>query len=105
MDYRIKTTEFADTDIDQAVAHILLDSPSDALQWLEGIRTKMLTLRQMPQRCPLAPESQKIGRTLRVLLYHSHRIIFDVDEEQGIVRILRVWHSARRAILPSDLVQ
>lgn len=104
MAYQIKITEFAETDIDDAVAYILLDSSQNALQWLSGIEEKILTLQEMPKRCPLAPESEKIGRELRVLLYHKHRIIFDIDEEKEVVRILRVWHSARREVLPPDLL-
>ena len=52
----------------------------------------------MPGRCSQARESATLGLDLRHYIYHSHRIIFRIEEEAGIVRILHVRHAARRAI-------
>lgn len=103
MAYRVKITSPAEHDIDEIVAYIFSRSPQNAAEWVNGIFEKIFSLEQMPARCPVAPESEKIGRKLRSLLYQSHRIIFDIDEEQRLVRILRVWHSAQDEIKGSDL--
>jgi plasmid stabilization system protein ParE len=39
---------------------------------------------------------------LRHYIYRSHRIIFRIEEEVGIVRILHVRHAARRTIGQPD---
>jgi plasmid stabilization system protein ParE len=45
-----------------------------------------------------ARESVTLGVNLRQYVYHSHRIIFAIEKEASIVRILHVRHAARRAI-------
>jgi len=68
------------------------------------------TLAEMPARCPLIAEAEKVGHAARQLLYGkrtgSYRIIFDIEEvskEGPRVRILRIWHGSRDAITAQDI--
>ncbi len=57
----------------------------------------------MPNRFPLAAESEDVGRSIRQLPYHSYRIIYWVDESRVVVNILRIYHMARRPLKRRDI--
>ena len=70
----------------------------------------MLSLGEMPARCPLIPEAEEIGRDIRQLLYGKRsgirRIIFDIQEQSDEgphVRVLRVWHGSRERLRGEDI--
>lgn len=48
--------------------------------------------------CSAAPESKKVKRQLRQLLYGAkrdvYRIIFEIDERRKVVRVLTIRHGA-----------
>ena len=67
-----------------------------AKAWRAGLRASIATLQKLPERCPLIPEREEFPEPLHQLLYHSHRIIFRIDP--GIVRVLRIYHSALRPL-------
>jgi plasmid stabilization system protein ParE len=52
----------------------------------------------MPARCGVAREHGVLGRDLRQYIYHSHRIIFRIEESTAVVRVLHVRHAAQRAL-------
>jgi toxin ParE1/3/4 len=74
-----------------------------ALKWYAGLKEAILTLGEQPNRCPVAPEGDK----LRHLLYghkpHVYRAIFRVLEKQKRVEALHVRHGARRRFKTADL--
>ncbi|MFY9841639.1 MAG: hypothetical protein WA718_19220 [Terriglobales bacterium] len=57
---------------------------------------------------PPAPESRKLGRQLRHLLYgnrpHVYRVIYEVDERRQALSVLTIRHGARQKLEPSDLM-
>lgn len=68
----------------------------------------MLSLSEMPRRCPTAPEAEKLGEQMRQLLYGRrsgvYRIIFRIEEEpEPVARILAIRHGARECLDPEDL--
>ncbi len=78
-----------------------------AEKWLVRLFAAILSLDNMPVRCPLIPEAAELGFPARQLLYGKgrgvYRIIFHIREEERHVRILRIWHSSRDAITPDDV--
>lgn len=60
-----------------------------------------------PYRCPVAPESRKLKRHLRHILYgkkpHVYRVIFDIDDSSETVSVLTIRHGARRGVKKPDL--
>ena len=60
-----------------------------------------------PDRCPIAPESRKLRRELRHLLYgkkpHVYRVIYEVDQHRQTVWVLTVRHGARQRLKASDV--
>lgn len=81
-----------------AARYIALDSPRNASRWYKGLERAIESLALFPHRCAIAPESKYLGRELRHYIYKSHRVIFEIDENEAIVRILHVRHGAMRAI-------
>ncbi len=72
--------------------------PSAAARWYDGLTEIILSLGSMPARCPVIPEHESFKIEIRHLHYHSHRIIFHIDEDTGTVYVLRIYHGARDAI-------
>lgn len=74
-------------------------------QWVKQLYDKAQTLQQNPERCPFAPDLTSIKREIRQLLFGKrlikYRLVFEIQDQT--VNILRVWHSARDALLPEDL--
>lgn len=102
MTYEVLFTPTARLEALTAAEYIAAHSPANAVRWYEGLEHAILCLDTFPERCPRAPESDFLHEELRHYIYKSHRIIFRIEEDAKIVRILHVHHSARRAIGESD---
>ena len=54
----------------------------------------------MPRRCPLAKEARAVGREIRCLSFgrrrNLYRILYEIDEQRGVVHVLRIRHGALR---------
>jgi len=84
--------------------------PISAERWLRGLFSAILTLSDMPARCPVTPESDELGVPVRHLIYGkrsaSFRIIFDIQDQAAEgprVRVLRIWRGARDAVAAQDV--
>jgi toxin ParE1/3/4 len=77
-----------------------------AAQWFNGLQDAIAGLATLPHRCPFAPERKGKDRELRQLLYgkkpHIYRVIYDVDENQRMVRVFHIRHGARSALSISE---
>jgi plasmid stabilization system protein ParE len=63
----------------------------------------LFSLEQWPGRGSLVVEAALRTRGLRQILYQSHRIVFDLDEQREIVRVLRIYHASRRELRQRDV--
>jgi plasmid stabilization system protein ParE len=86
-----------------AAEYIARHSPGNAIRWYRGLEKAIRRLEMMPRRCTIAPESTYLDVELRHYIYKSHRVIFQVDDTERVVRILHVRHCAQRAIGESEL--
>ena len=98
MKYTVAMTPTAASELRSAFLYIHDRAPLNAIRWLKGINKAIDSLADFPTRCGIAPESKYLGETLRHCLFKSHRIIFYVDEQAKIVRILYVLHGKMRAV-------
>ena len=113
MAYRVDISPSALQDAEDAYLWILKRAPGRAGAWYEGLLKAIYGLEDLPSRCPLAPESEDIGIAIRQLLYGKkgrvYRILFAVGHDdaadEDVVRIFRIWHSARRKATPEDIQQ
>src|SRR5579871_3809985 len=111
MAYRIDISPSALLDAEEAYLRAAEQSPSRANTWYNGLFEAIFSLETMPTRCPLAPESEEIGRELRQLLYGKpgriYRIVFalvyDEATEEEVIRVYRIWHGARDRLKAEEL--
>jgi hypothetical protein len=75
-----------------------------------GMVNDIASLKDMPARCPIAPESEDLGDEVRVLLHgrknRTYKIYFAIHYETpstGTVRVFHVRHWARRPLIPDEL--
>jgi len=97
MKFRVEVTQAAQDQIRRIFIQYKQDFPSLADSWLKGLFKTLDTLKQFPNRCPLAPENDEFSEEVRQLLYgkrsNAYRILFTV--EQNTVYILHVRHHAQ----------
>ena len=95
--YRIVVTAEAEGDLRNASSYIRRDNPRAASEWLKGVRQRIKTLAQHPERCHLAPESASVVEPIRELFYGSgnrgtYRILFVVLDKT--VFVVHIRHGA-----------
>jgi plasmid stabilization system protein ParE len=103
MAYDIRLTRSARADLREVMDFLEVYAPDVATKWYKGLMEALESLQDMPARHPLIHESSHIARSLRSLLYHSHRLIYEIDESRRLVHIVRIYHSARASLGHDDI--
>lgn len=107
MPYRVEFASRAVRDIETLYLEKNAAESHAAARWFNGLEKSVLGLTSHPNRCPIIPESRKLKRKLKHLLYgrkpHVYRVIFEVDDRRQIVWVLTIRHGARRQIRISDM--
>ncbi len=99
MDFRVELTDQAKSDIAAIHTWLLGQAVGDAgAAWFAALRQAIDSLRRLPARCPIAPESREAPVDIRQLVYgrrpHTYRILFAIDAD--VVNILHIRHTRRR---------
>jgi plasmid stabilization system protein ParE len=69
MAFRVEVSPTALADAELAYYGVREHLPDLADPWFDGLQDAVLSLAEMPGRCPLAPESEDLGEVIRQLLY------------------------------------
>ena len=96
--YEVIVTPEAEAGILAAFRYIHDSSPRNASRWLRALYFKISTLENFPRRCPIARERNYFEEELRQLVFKSHRIVFQIEQEPRIVRVLYLVHGKQRAV-------
>jgi plasmid stabilization system protein ParE len=96
MEFDVETTTLAKADLDEYFHRIALDSEDRAITWLRGAVLLIESLSTMPSRFSVASELEGLGRDIRSVPYHSHRMVYEILDDRVIV--LRVWHVAQQVL-------
>ncbi len=103
MAYLVNITPRAERDFANLYRKINARESDAALKWYRGLKAAVLSLEELPDRCPVTPEKAQ----LRHLLYgnkpHIYRVIFRVLEKQKRVDVLHIRHGARNRFKASDV--
>ena len=78
-------------------------APEAARRWLDGLYSAIGELAEAPSRFSVIPEADELGYPYRSIVYHSHRVIYAVDESERRVVIHRIYHGARMLLTEDDL--
>lgn len=102
MTYRVIITPNAEGELRAAYRYIRERAPDAARAWVKGVRQKIRSLANNPERAPLAPETISFEDPIREVFYGSgnrgtYRILFAVLGPR--VYVLHVRHGS---MLPVD---
>ena len=100
MTYRINIAPRAQRDIQEIHDRIgcVEAMPDRAVAWVDGLFEILASLSEFPRRCRRAPESVWVDGELRQLLYHSHRVLFTIEND--VVNIVHIRHGAMLPLVP-----
>ncbi|HEY6350136.1 MAG TPA: type II toxin-antitoxin system RelE/ParE family toxin [Candidatus Angelobacter sp.] len=96
--YEVIVTPEAEAAIISAFDYIDERAPLNAERWLRKLYSCITSLENFPHRCALARECQFFDGELRQLIFKSHRIVFRIEEEQAIVRVVHFLHGRQLAV-------
>lgn len=104
MEFLVEIAEPAERDIEDAYLWFYDSSPPRADEWYRGLCRAILSLRELPRRCPIAPESRDLNRQIRQLLYGRRRLMYRILYEirEDTVFVLRLRHTAQTRLAPQD---
>jgi plasmid stabilization system protein ParE len=111
MAYRVEVTPRAIADADAAAKYLRQHAPVQAPAWFSGLIEAILSLEDLPRRCPLAPEAEGLAVEVRQLLYGrragQYRILFRIFDELDPprVRIVAIRHCARAGLTPEEFAE
>jgi len=98
MEYRVELGRRAQRDLEDLLERTTVDGSIAAAVWFDRLEEALQSLQQFPRRCPITAESKNFRRRLRHLLYGAkpnvYRIIYEINESRGTVRIVTVRHAA-----------
>jgi len=90
-------------DIEEYREFIARDSPERALKWKLEILELIESLNQFPRRFHLAFEPKVDGHEIRAVVFHSHLVIYEFNDDVNLVLVLRVWPAQMRPPKPVHL--
>lgn len=107
MAYRVEIARHADVELEELYLWVVARAPHQGAKWFNGVERAVLSLDQLPKRCPVAPESINPDQPVRVLSYgrkpHVYRVFFTVNDTTEAVRVVHIRHRARTSPVPDDL--
>ena len=111
MAFRVEIEPQAFDDLNSIADYIKASSSfAVAETWFNGVIDDIASLKEMPARCSVAPESEDLGQEVRILLHgrrkRTYRIYYTIDYETpstGRVRVFHVRHWAREPLSEDEL--
>jgi len=93
MGFKVIWSDAAATELEHICSYIAQDDPEAATRVARGIVAYTKLLANFPFIGPSYPRGSK--GTLRLIVYRSYKILYDVDERRQGVEIVHIWHGAR----------
>jgi toxin ParE1/3/4 len=103
MAYLVNITSRAERDLARLYEDINAECSDEALKWYQGLREAILSLEELPYRCPVTRENRHVRHLLYGHKPHIYRVLYRVLERQKHVEVLHIRHGARRRFKTSDL--
>lgn len=93
--YSVVLTSRAQRDLDGIYAHIAgnLLAPETALKLADRIESEILSLEQVPNRCPERRNGIYAGKGYRQLFVENYTIVFRIDKQKKQVVVVTVRYS------------
>ena len=88
---KIRWRRQAETDLDGILAYLAERNPSAALEIAQSLVLAADSLATFPNR----GRPGKLAGTRELVAVQPYLLIYEIDADADVVRILRVWHGAR----------
>ena len=96
MAYSVELTVRAERDLAALYLAIDAENSQTAARWYRRMKQAILSLEELPARCPVTAESPRLRHLLFGRKPHVYRIIFRVVEREKRVQVIHVRHGAQR---------
>jgi plasmid stabilization system protein ParE len=103
MAYQVSTSPRAERDFANLYKAIHAEESDAALNWYRTLKEAVLSLAELPYRCPVTPEKDQLRHLLYGRRPDVYRVIYRIMERQKRVEVLHIRHGARRRFTASDL--
>jgi toxin ParE1/3/4 len=103
MAYQVSTSPRAERDFANLYKVINAEESDTALNWYRALKEAILSLEELPYRCPVTPEKGQFRHLLYGRKPDVYRVIYRIMETHKRVEIVHIRHGASRPFTPSDL--
>ena len=93
MDYQVRLSRSAQSDIQDIVRYISIDDPARALRFGRFLIEHVKSLGQFPERGRVVPEFD--DNSIREIFIRAYRIVYRVMHDKESIEIIRFWHARR----------
>jgi len=93
MDYQVKLSRSAQSDLRDIVRYISIDDPEQALRFGRFLIQHTKSLSVFPERGRMVPEFD--DEAIREIIVRAYRIVYRVNHNLQSVEIIRFWHAGR----------
>ena len=91
--YKVKYSNQAQIDLEDAISYIAKQSFANALNYLQNYEKKIKLLLSTPYM-GVECKTKLIKRECRVLVHESHIIIYKVNEKTENIFLIRIYHGS-----------
>ncbi|WP_443750189.1 type II toxin-antitoxin system RelE/ParE family toxin [Asticcacaulis solisilvae] len=92
MDWTLRYSRRADSDLIDIWAYIFTDNPAAADRHVLKLAETFEAVQGFPEKGRPAPE---LSENHRILTYGSYMLIYEIDRQDKVVTLIRVLHAAR----------
>jgi plasmid stabilization system protein ParE len=93
MDYQVRLSRSARSDLEDIVRYISIDDPDNALRFGRFLIQHTTSLSHLPERGRVVPEFD--DQSVREIIVREYRIVYRVDHQRRRIEVIRFWHAAR----------
>ena len=93
MDYQVRLSRSARSDIQDIVRYISIDDPDQALRFGRFLIHHTKSLGKFPERGRIVPEFD--DESIREIIVRAYRIIYRVNHQTLSIEVIRFWHAGR----------
>jgi toxin ParE1/3/4 len=93
MDYQVRLSQSAQSDLQDIVRYISIDDPARAVRFGRFLIQHVKSLGQFPQRGRIVPEFS--DDSIREIFVKAYRIVYRVAQDKQSIEIIRFWHARR----------
>lgn len=93
MDYQVRLSRSARSDIQDIVRYISSDDPDQGVRFGRFLIQQIKSLGQFPEFGRVVPEFD--DESIREMIVRSYRIVYRVNHEAESIEVIRFWHAGR----------